>query len=97
MCGDLHDIGKNPVAMTVEGAGFEVTALGVVMFAQLTTTMPPVTNTLRYYAKQECAIQVKVMIGGAPATQVYEDSIGAEGYAPDAASAVDTAKELVAA
>jgi 5-methyltetrahydrofolate--homocysteine methyltransferase len=35
------------------------------------------------------------MIGGAPVTQNYADEIGADGYAPDAASAVDTAKALL--
>ncbi|HID06917.1 MAG TPA: cobalamin-binding protein, partial [Armatimonadetes bacterium] len=40
--------------------------------------------------------QVVVMIGGAPVTQEYADSIGADGYAPDAATAVDKAKELLA-
>jgi len=35
------------------------------------------------------------MIGGAPVTQSYADEIGADGYAPDAASAVDKAKELL--
>ena len=39
--------------------------------------------------------KVKVMIGGAPVTQSYADEIGADGYAPDAASAVDEAKELL--
>ena len=39
--------------------------------------------------------QVKVVIGGAPVTQRYADEIGADGYAPDAASAVDLARELV--
>jgi len=35
------------------------------------------------------------MIGGAPVTQEYADEIGADGYAPDAASAVDLARSLV--
>jgi len=39
--------------------------------------------------------KVKVMIGGAPVTQSYADEIGADGYAPDAASAVDKAKKLL--
>jgi len=39
--------------------------------------------------------RVKVMIGGAPVTQEFSDEIGAEGYAPDAASAVDKARELL--
>lgn len=50
--GDRHDIGKNPVAMVLEGAGFEVTDVGVVaMSAQLTTTMPSVKNTLEVFRK----------------------------------------------
>ena len=36
------------------------------------------------------------MIGGAPVTQTYADQIGADGFAPDAASAAEKAKELVA-
>ena len=40
---------------------------------------------------------VKIMIGGAPITQDFADEIGADGYSPDAASAVDTALKLVAA
>jgi 5-methyltetrahydrofolate--homocysteine methyltransferase len=47
-------------------------------------------------AVKEAGIPVKVMIGGAPVTQDYADRIGADGYAPDAASAVDLAKSLVA-
>jgi 5-methyltetrahydrofolate--homocysteine methyltransferase len=39
--------------------------------------------------------KVKVMIGGAPVTQAYANEIGADGYAPDAASAADKAKELL--
>jgi 5-methyltetrahydrofolate--homocysteine methyltransferase len=38
---------------------------------------------------------IKVMVGGAPLTQEYADSIGADGYAPDASSAVDLAKSLL--
>jgi len=38
---------------------------------------------------------VKVMIGGAPVTQRYANEIGADGYSPDAASAVDTARVLL--
>jgi len=39
--------------------------------------------------------QVKVRIGGALVTQRYADEIGAEGYASDAASAVNLARELL--
>jgi 5-methyltetrahydrofolate--homocysteine methyltransferase len=39
--------------------------------------------------------KVKTMIGGAVVSQKYADEIGADGYAPDAASAVDRARDLV--
>jgi len=111
--GDLHDIGKNLVAMMLKGAGFQVIDLGVDvrpekfveqvkaanaqligMSALLTTTMPGMEKTIK--ALKNAGIPVKVMIGGAPVTQDYADRIGADGYAPDAASAVDLAKSLVA-
>jgi len=111
--GDLHDIGKNLVAMMLKGAGFEVIDLGVDvgpekfveqvkaanaqligMSALLTTTMPGMEKTIK--ALKDSGMPVKVMIGGAPVTQDYADKIGADGYAPDAASAVDLAKSLVA-
>jgi 5-methyltetrahydrofolate--homocysteine methyltransferase len=40
--------------------------------------------------------KVKIIIGGAPITQNYADQIGADGYSPDAASAVDKAKTFIA-
>jgi 5-methyltetrahydrofolate--homocysteine methyltransferase len=62
--------------------------------ALLTTTM---TNMkLVVDAVKESGVACKVMIGGAPVTQAFCDEIGASGYAPDAASAADLAKKLVA-
>jgi len=114
--GDLHDIGKNLVAMMLEGAGFEIVDLGtdvspdkfvgaviehkphaIAMSALLTTTMPSMSNTIK--ALQEAGVreQVKVMIGGAPVTDGFAKQIGADGYSPDASSAVRLAKSLVGA
>jgi 5-methyltetrahydrofolate--homocysteine methyltransferase len=111
--GDLHDIGKNLVAMMLKGAGFEVTDIGIDvpvekfveqakatgvqligMSALLTTTMPAVEKTLK--AMKDAGVTAKIMVGGAPVTQGYAEKIGADGYAADAASAVDVAKSLVA-
>ena len=64
--------------------------------ALLTTTMPAMKTTVDAL-KDAGLTGVKVMIGGAPITQKYADEIGADGYAPDAASAVDTASAMVAA
>ncbi len=61
--------------------------------ALLTTTMPAIEKTIQ--ALNESGVAVKTMIGGAPVTQAYADKIGAHGYAPDAASAVDLAKTLL--
>ncbi len=114
--GDLHDIGKNLVAMMLEGAGFEIYDLGVDvtpekfleearmsgativgMSALLTTTMPAMEKTIQHIREQADGEGIKVMIGGAPVTEEFANKIGADGYAPDAASAVDVAKTLVAA
>ncbi|MCK4600052.1 corrinoid protein [Candidatus Bipolaricaulota bacterium] len=113
--GDLHDIGKDLVAMMLEGAGFEVVNLGAEVTAEqfakaakehgpdilgmsalLTTTMihmPEVIDALKEV--DDLRDQIKVIIGGAPVTQGYADKIGADGYAPDAASATKLAKSLV--
>ena len=111
--GDLHDIGKNLVAMMWKGANFEVIDLGanvsaskfveavrennaqlVGLSALLTTTMPAIEKTVRAL-KDEGLDTAKVVIGGAPVTQQYADQIGADGYAPDAASAVEVARQLI--
>ena len=61
--------------------------------ALLTTTMPAMEKTIQ--ALKDAGVTAKTMIGGAPVTQAYADKIGAHGYAPDAASAVDLAKTLL--
>jgi len=55
--------------------------------------MPAMEKTIR--AIKDAGLSAKTMIGGAPVTQAYADKIGADGYAPDAASAVDLAKSLL--
>ena len=65
------------------------------MSALLTTTMPAMKEVIEVFQKEGQRDKVKIMIGGAPVTQSYADEIGADGYAPDAASAVDKAKELL--
>jgi len=62
--------------------------------ALLTTTMVSMKEVIEAVRKPDLK-DVKIMIGGAPVTQSYADEIGADGYAPDAASAVDKAKELI--
>lgn len=113
VAGDVHDIGKNLVAVMLKGAGFEVTDLGVGVAAEqfieaakqqgarligmsalLGTTMQNMRTTIEALEAAGLKGQIKTMIGGAIVTQSFADKIGADGYAPDAGSAVDKAREL---
>ena len=110
--GDLHDIGKNLVAMMWKGANIEVIDLGVNvpvarfvesvkehrstlvgLSALLTTTMPAMRDTVK--AIRDAGFNVKIMVGGAPITHEFAREIGADGYSPDAGTAVDMAIELL--
>src|ERR1019366_9167989 len=110
--GDLHDIGKNLVAMMWKGANMEGIDLGanvpaarfveavkqhqprlVGLSALLTTTMPAMRDIVK--AIRDTGPAVKVLIGGAPITPEFAREIGADGYAPDAGSAVDAALALL--
>jgi 5-methyltetrahydrofolate--homocysteine methyltransferase len=111
--GDLHDIGKNLVAMMLEGAGFEIMDLGVDvapesfvdavaeganligMSALLTTTMSNMAGTIEALKAAGLRDKVKVMVGGAPVTEEFAKSIGADAFAPDASSATRVARQLV--
>lgn len=113
--GDLHDIGKNLVAMMLEGADFKIVDLGVdvspekfidavqnqgasvvALSALLTTTMPSIGKTIQALEASGLRSDVKVIIGGAPVTDAYRQEIGADAYSPDAGSAVEVLKALVA-
>lgn len=64
--------------------------------ALLTTTMPGMRATIDALAEANLLDKVIVMVGGAPVTEEFAKQVEADGYAPDAASAVDKAKELLA-
>ena len=61
--------------------------------ALLTTTMTNMKMVVE--AVKAAGLKAKVMVGGAPVTQAFCDEIGADGYAPDAASAADLAVRLI--
>lgn len=63
--------------------------------ALLTTTMTNMKAVVDSVKSNGLSGKVRVIIGGAPVTQAFADEIGADGYAPDAASAADLAKKLV--
>jgi 5-methyltetrahydrofolate--homocysteine methyltransferase len=65
------------------------------MSALLTTTMVQMKATIEALEEAGLRDSVKVMIGGAPVTSAFADEVGADAYAPDAATAVDVARDLV--
>lgn len=67
----------------------------IAMSSLLTTSMNSMKETMTALKESGLRDRVKVMVGGAPVTQDFADSIGADGYARDAASAVDKARELL--
>ncbi len=71
----------------------EATVLG--MSALLTTTMPEMGNTIEALKAAGIREKVRVIVGGAPVSSEYANKIGADGYARDAARAVDKMRELI--
>jgi len=63
--------------------------------ALLTTTMPKMRETIEAFQEAGIRNRIKVIIGGAPVTQEYADSIGADGYGADAVQGVELAKRLM--
>jgi 5-methyltetrahydrofolate--homocysteine methyltransferase len=63
--------------------------------ALLTTTLPVMGEVIKALEDSKLRDKVKVMVGGAPVTAEYAKKIGADGYARDAVSAADKAKELL--
>lgn len=108
--GDLHDIGKDLVAMLLESSGFEVENIGIdqpasvfleagknadiIGISALLTTTMPAMRDTVKLLK-ESEIKAKIIVGGAPVSQEYAEEIGADGYAEDAAAAVMFCKSLL--
>ena len=85
------DVAPERFAEVVKESGADVVGLS----ALLTTTMPVLGETIKALEAAGVREKVKVMVGGAPVTKEYAEEVGADGYAPDAASAVDAAKYLM--
>jgi 5-methyltetrahydrofolate--homocysteine methyltransferase len=109
--GDLHDIGKNLVAMMLKGAGFEVEDLGVDCSveryadavnrgADVICLSALLTTTMPYMKAVVDHFKergnLKIIIGGAPVTREYAKEIGAHGYGSDANDAVHVVESLLA-
>jgi methylmalonyl-CoA mutase cobalamin-binding domain/chain len=114
--GDIHELGKNLVALLLELAGFSVVDLGVdvppmaiidaaeqrsasviALSSLMVTTMAAQREVITYLRDTGKRDRFRVVIGGAPTTQEWAESIGADGWAPDAHAAVKLVERLCAA
>ena len=97
--GDIHDIGKNLVALLLYSNGYtaaqEYNADIVALSALLTTTMENMDHTIEAFTEAGLRDKVKIIIGGAPVTGEYAEEIGADGYSDDAQGAVELAGRLL--
>ena len=93
----VTDIGINKPAADFVAAVKEANATLVGASALLTTTMPEQQKIIEALEEAGLRGQVKVMVGGAPVTQIWAEKIGADGYAEDAIAAVALTKRLVGA
>jgi len=111
---DLHDVGKNLVAMMFKGTGFEVVDLGVDVpkekflesiqqespklvgiSALLTTVLPNVVEAIDFLRRSGVNESCKILVGGAPVTPEFARDAKADGYAPDAGSAIQIARRVI--
>jgi 5-methyltetrahydrofolate--homocysteine methyltransferase len=95
-CFEIDDLGidvsPEKFVDTARAKGVDIVA----MSSLLTTSMGAMRDTIKAISAAGLRDKVKIMVGGAPVTQEFADSIGADGYARDAATAVDKARELLA-
>jgi 5-methyltetrahydrofolate--homocysteine methyltransferase len=108
--GDLHDIGKNLVAIMLRGSGFEVDDLGVNCRVEdfeaavqrgaevvcLSALLSTTRDAMRPVADHfRDRDEVKVVVGGAVITQEFADVIGADGFGFDASDAIRAVRECL--
>jgi 5-methyltetrahydrofolate--homocysteine methyltransferase len=92
---EIVDLGVDVPPQKFIAAVQDTKAQIVGLSALLTTTLPAMKTVIEAFRAAGIREQVKVMVGGAPVTQSYADSIGADGYGESAATSVEVARRLV--
>ena len=90
---EVVDLGKNVDKETIVAKAKEIGADIIGLSALMTTTMVEMENVINL--KKALNINAKIMVGGAPVTKEFAQSIGADGYSKDAIDAAKLAKELI--
>lgn len=94
---EVVDLGVDVAPQTFVDAVREQGCQIICCSALLTTTMGVMKDVVDLCVKEGIRDQVKIMVGGAPLTDAFCKSIGADAYTPDAASCADVALELCTA
>ncbi len=89
------DLGRDVAASAFLEAAQKERADIVGLSALMTTTLPAQRRTIKLYEEVGVRNQFKIIVGGGPVDQEWADEIGADGYALDAASAVELCKSLL--
>ena len=90
---EVIDLGKNVPAKTIIETAQTKQADIIALSALMTTTLPEMELVIK--GVRAAGLNIKVMIGGAVASQDYANEIGADGYGKDALEAVEIAKQLI--
>jgi methanogenic corrinoid protein MtbC1 len=112
--GDIHDLGKDVVTITLQGNGFKVVDLGVDVPAEkfveairenkpelvgmsvfLTSCFMSTEKIVKAISEAGLRDKVKIMLGGAPVTDVVAEETGCDYYGKDAAAAAEYARKVV--
>ncbi len=93
---EVVDLGHDVSPQTFVDAAEREGAALIGMSALLTTTMPAMERVVSLLNERGLAGRVRVLIGGAPVNEEFARGIGADGYAYDAANAVERARALIA-
>ena len=94
---NVVDLGTDVSAETFVSSATENSADIICCSALLTTTMTEMKTVVEHASDQGVRDKIKIMVGGAPVTQQFCETIGADAYTPDAASAAEKAVELIGA
>lgn len=93
---DVVDLGVDVPAQKFVAQAQERGANIIAVSAMLTTTMTGMKTVVEAARDARLANRCKVIVGGAPVTQKFADSIGADGYSGTASGAVALARQLMA-
>jgi corrinoid protein of di/trimethylamine methyltransferase len=92
---EVHDLGRDVPPQKFVDHAIAIRADVIALSTLMTTTMERMAEVVSILEAEKVRNRFKVIVGGSPLSQQFSDRIGADGYAPKAAQAVDLAKRLV--